>query len=127
MERQPMFLLQRHNTVKMAIVPSSRQEFWSGVRFPAPAVLPDPGVKPSSLASPALAGGLFATSGTYGLPRRLGSKEPAGNAGDLGSLPGPGGAPGEGNRTPLQYSGLENPTDRRAWWATVPGVAQSQT
>ena len=34
---------------------------------------------------------------------------------------------GEGNGTPLQYSCLENPMDREAWWATVHGVAKSQT
>ena len=34
---------------------------------------------------------------------------------------------GEGNGTPLQYSGLENPMDRGAWWAVVHGVARSQT
>ena len=33
--------------------------------------------------------------------------------------------PGGGNGTPLQYSCLENPTDRGAWWATVHGVAKS--
>ena len=35
--------------------------------------------------------------------------------------------PGEGNGTLLQYSGLENPMDRRAWWAAVHGVAKSRT
>ena len=34
---------------------------------------------------------------------------------------------GEGNGTPLQYSCLENPMDRGAWWAAVPGVAEGQT
>ena len=34
---------------------------------------------------------------------------------------------GEGNGTPLQYSGLENPMDRGAWWAAVHGVAKSHT
>ena len=34
---------------------------------------------------------------------------------------------GEGNGTPLQYSCLENPMDGGAWWATVHGVAKSQT
>ena len=46
------------------------------------------------------------------------------NAGDLGSFPGSGRFPGEGNGYPLQYSCLENPTDRRA---TVHGIAKSQT
>ena len=36
-------------------------------------------------------------------------------------------APGEGNGNPLQYSCLENPRDRGAWWAAVYGVAQSRT
>ena len=47
------------------------------------------------------------------------------NVGDLGSVPGSGRSPGEGNDYPLQYSGLENPMDRGAWWATVHGVAKS--
>ena len=37
------------------------------------------------------------------------------NAGDLGSIPGSGRSPGEGNGTPLQYSCMENPMDGRAW------------
>ena len=41
--------------------------------------------------------------------------ESACNAGDLGSIPGSGRSPGEGNGNPLQYSCLENPMDRRAW------------
>ena len=49
------------------------------------------------------------------------------NAGDLGSSPGLGRSPGEGNGNPLQYYCLENPTDRGAWWATVRGVAKSRT
>ena len=53
-------------------------------------------------------------------------KASAYNAGDLGSIPGSGSSPGEGNGNPLQYSCLENPMDRGAWWATVHGVADSQ-
>ena len=49
------------------------------------------------------------------------------NPGDSGSVPGLGGLPGEGNGHPLQYSCLENPVDRGSWWATVHGVAKSQT
>ena len=49
------------------------------------------------------------------------------NAGDLGSIPGSGRPPGEGNGNPLQYSCLENPIDRDAWWATVHGIAKSRT
>ena len=49
------------------------------------------------------------------------------NAGELGSVPGLGRSPGEGNGNPLQYSCLENSMDRGAWWATVHGVAKSWT
>ena len=48
------------------------------------------------------------------------------NAGDLGSIPGSGRSPGEGNSNPLQYSCLENPMDGRAWWAAFHGVARSR-
>ena len=43
----------------------SRQEYWSGLPFSSPGHLPDPGIEPMSLASPALAGGFFATSATW--------------------------------------------------------------
>jgi len=49
------------------------------------------------------------------------------NVGDLGSIPGSGRSPGEGNGNPLQYSCLENPMDRGAWWATVHGIANVTT
>ena len=49
------------------------------------------------------------------------------NVGDLGFIPGSGRSSGEGNGNPLQYSCLENPMDREAWWATVHGVAKSGT
>ena len=45
--------------------------------------------------------------------------------GDTGSIPGLGRPHGEGNGNPLQYSCLENPMDRGAWWAAVHGVAKS--
>ena len=54
-------------------------------------------------------------------------KASAFNAGDLGSIPGWGRSPGEGNGNPLQYSCLENPMDGEAWWATVHGVTESWT
>ena len=46
---------------------------------------------------------------------------------DLGSIPGLGRSPGVGNGNPLQYSCLENPMDRGAWWASVHRVAEGQT
>ena len=46
---------------------------------------------------------------------------------DAGSVPGLGRYPGGGNGNLLQVSCLGNPTDRGAWWATVHGVAESQT
>ena len=60
-------------------------EFCSGLPCPPPGDLPQPGIKPASLESPALAGGFF----TIGI--------------------------GEGSGTPLQYSCLENPMDGGAW------------
>ena len=62
-----------------------------------------------------------------GFPGGSEVKASACNAGDLGSIPGLGRSPGEGNDNPLQYSCLENPMDRGAWWATVHGVAKSWT
>ena len=61
------------------------------------------------------------------MPGDSDSKESACNEGDLGSVPGLGRSRGEGHGNPLQYSCLENPMNRRAWWATVPGVTKSQT
>ena len=55
------------------------------------------------------------------------SKASAYSAGDLGSTPGSGRSPGEGNGNPLQYSCLENPMGGGAWWAIVHGVAESDT
>ena len=55
-----------------------------------------------------ICGGLWKTGGSDG-------KAPAYNAGDLGSVPGLGRSPGEGNGNPLQYSCLENPMDGGTW------------
>ena len=54
-------------------------------------------------------------------------KEAARNEGGSGSIPGSRSSPGEGNGNALQYSCLENPMDRGAWWATVHGAAKSRT
>ena len=53
-------------------------------------------------------------------------KESACSAGDLGSIPGWGRSPGEGNDYTLQYSGPENSMDGEDWRATIHGVAKSQ-
>ena len=50
----------------------------------------------------------------------------AGDVRDTGSIPGSGRSPGEGNGNTFQYSCLENPMDREAWWATVYRVTKSQ-
>ena len=51
----------------------------------------------------------------------------AGDVRDMGSIPGLGRSSGGGHGNPLQFSFLENPIDRRAWWATVHRVTKSQT
>ena len=62
---------------------------------------------------------------TAGFPGGSDSKESAHKVGDLSTIPGLGSSPGKGNGYPLQCSCLENSMDRRAWWATVYGVAKS--
>ena len=62
-----------------------------------------------------------------GFPSGSDGKESACSVGDLGSIPGSGESPGEGNDNPLQYSCLENPMERGAWQAAVYGVAKSWT
>ena len=54
-------------------------------------------------------------------------KASACSAGNTSLIPGLGRSPGEENGNPLQYPCLENLMDRGAWWATVHGVAKSQT
>ena len=61
-----------------------------------------------------------------GFPRWCSGKA-ACQARDAGSIPGSGRSPGGGHGSPLQYSCLENPMGRGAWWATVHGVTESQT
>ena len=64
---------------------------------------------------------------SWGFSSGSDGKESTCNAGDLGSIPGLGRSPADRNGNPLQYSCLENPKDREAWWATVVGSAKSQT
>ena len=62
-----------------------------------------------------------------GLPQGLSGKESNCNVGNTGPIPGLGRSSGIGNGNPLQYSCLENPMDRGAWWATVHGLQKSWT
>ena len=62
-----------------------------------------------------------------GFPGGSDCKGSACNVEDLDLIPGLGRSPGEGNGYPFQYSCLENPMDRGAWWATIHGVAKSWT
>ena len=84
----------------------SRQEYWSGLPFPSPGDLPDPGIEPRSPALEAEA--LCRRHKRYRFD------------------PGVGNIPWQGNGNPLQYSWLENAMDRGAWWASAHGVAKSQ-
>ena len=109
----------------------SRQEYWSGLPFPSPGDLPEPGIEPGF---PALEADALTSQPPCKLsllsihfPGGSEVKASASNAGDLGSIPGSGRSPGEGNGNPLQYSCLENPMDGGAWWATVHGVTKSRT
>ena len=63
---------------------------------------------------------------SLGFPGGSAVKNLPAKAGDMDSIPGLGRSPEE-NGTPLQNSYLGNPMNRRAWWATVHRVAQSQT
>ena len=94
----------------------SRHEYWSGLSCPPSGDLPDPGIEPASLISPALAGGFFTTSATREAPAVHQS----------GFNPWLGKIPEEGNGKPLQYYSLGNCKDRGAWKAraTVHGVAR---
>ena len=69
--------------------------------------------------------GINAQHSACGFPGGSNGKESTCNAWDLGSAPGLGGSPEEGNDNALQNSCLENSMDRGAWWVTVHGVAES--
>ena len=64
---------------------------------------------------------------TFGFPGGSVVKNLPANAEDEGLIPGSGRAPEKGNGNPLQYSFLEDPMARGAWWATVHEVAKSRT
>ena len=61
-----------------------------------------------------------------GFPDGLKGKESTCSVVDLGSIPGSGRSPGKGNGNPLQYSCLNNPTNRGGWQATVHGVTKNR-
>ena len=66
----------------------------------------------------------------WGFPDGSSGNEPTTSAGDIrdtGSISGSGGSPGGKHGHPVQYSCLENPMDRGAWWATVQWVTKSPT
>ena len=134
-----LFLTPWQDTLAMGF---SRQEYWSGLPFPASGDLPNPGIKPVSPACVSCIGRwiLYPMSHVgvvnpilllYSFPQYFpaGShgKESACNAGDLALIPGLGRFPGAGHGNPLECSYLENPMDKGAWWATVRGVAKSWT
>ena len=96
-----------------------RQEYWNGLPFRPPGDLSEQRIKLTSLSSPALAGWFF--------PSCLAVNNQLANPRDVGSVPGSGRSPGGGHGNPLQYSCLENPMDKGAWWATVHRVAKSRT
>ena len=64
---------------------------------------------------------------TSGIPSGSEGEASARSVGDQSSIPGSGRSPGEGSDNPFQHSCLENSMDGGAWWATVHGVATSQT
>ena len=102
----------------------SKKEYWSGLPCPSPGDLPNPGIEPSSLMSPALAGRFFTISTTWegqrtsaihmdshaslggGFLRGSEVKNSLANAGDMGLILESGRSPKEGNGNPFQYSCL---------------------
>ena len=90
----------------------SRQEYWSGVPSPSPNILGSAALYPVSGASQMV-------------PVVKNSPASAGDIRDMGFFPGLGRSPGGGHGT--QYSCLDNPMDRGAWWATIHRVKKSQT
>ena len=131
----------------------SRQEYWSGLPFPPPGYLPNPGIEPAcsalqanslpseppgKLPSSTIVQMYFtkadpkpcAKSLTVFNKQQLSNKQTVKNLlamWETGLIPGSGRSPGGGHGNPLQYSCLGNPMDRGAWWAIVDGVAKSQT
>ena len=114
----------------------SRQRYWRGLPFPSPGDLPNPRIEPRS---PALQADSLPTElqgkpfpgGTSGKKKKkTTTKNLPANARDIrdmGFIPGLGRSPGGEHGNSLQYSCLENPTERGAWQATVHEAAKSRT
>ena len=96
------------------------------VAFPSPGDPPNPGIEPgsSSLQADSLPPEPQGKPLSMGFPDNSVGKESACNEEDPGLIPGSGRSAEEGNGNSLQYSCLENPTDRGAWQAAVHGVAR---
>ena len=104
----------------------SRQEHWSGLPSPTSGDLLSPGINLHLLGFlPWQVDYLPTMSSGKGFPGGSAGKESPCNAGDLGLIPGLG-YPGGGHNNPLQYSCLQNPMHRGAWWATVHDIPKSQ-
>ena len=118
-----------------------RHEYWSGFPFPPPGDLPHLGFKPGSLALQILYCLSHQGSSLPASHPRVPKLSPLrfyslgksvcgvtiGNLRDVGLIPGSGRSPGGGHGKWPQYPCLGNPMDRAAWWATVHGIAKSQT
>ena len=96
----------------------SSQEYWRGLPFPPSGDLPDSGIEPEPLVSPASQAGPLPLN----FPGGSDGKESASNAGDLGSVPASGRSPGGGHGTQLQDPCLENSVDKGAGRVAVPGI-----
>ena len=101
---------------------SSQDETW-GRKYPVPVSLSGKGQAAVHALFRAPPAGTSAVAQLVASWLRYSSddKESAYNAGDLGSIPGSGRSPGKGNGNPLQYSCLDKPMDRGAWWASTMG------
>ena len=100
----------------------SRQEYWSGLPFPSPIYMH---IYYIHILFIYMYIYIRTTSQVVQAVKNLPTN--AADLGDVGLIPGSGRSPGGGHSNPLQYSCLENPIDRGAWWPTVRGVAKSQT
>ena len=99
----------------------------SSPHFPSPSAFTTTTLPFKSLTILFIYNCIYLFMAVLGFPGGSVVKNPPAKAGDTVSIPGLGRSPGEGNGNPLQYSCLENPMDRGAWWATVHRVTESDT